>query len=139
MRLKRHMDRREFTREASLAFLSGVTISVSACGGGGGYSNPAAGTPPPATSNNPADKLGQVAANHGHIAVVTSAELVAGRALMALDIKGGASHPHAISLPAQAIVDIRDGKPVVVQSTTTDGHDHLVTFNPENPAPPTRY
>ena len=129
------MDRREFTREVSLLFLGGVTITVSACGGGG-YSNPVTRNPP---SNDPTDEPGQISANHGHSVVVTSAELVAGAALLALDIKGGATHPHAITLPAAALVDIREGKPVVVQSTTNEGHDHLVTFNPESPAPPTRY
>lgn len=35
--------------------------------------------------------------------------------------------------------EIRDGKPVQKDSTTTDGHLHAVTFNAEAPEAPSRY
>jgi hypothetical protein len=44
-----------------------------------------------------------------------------------------------VSLPAEAMSDIKAGKAVELKSTTNDGHDHIVTFNADNPAPPTRY
>ena len=134
----RRIDRREFGREASLAFLSGITVAVSACGGGGGYSSPAASsTPPPATSAT-GDKVGDVAANHGHTAIVIAAKLTAGGPVE-LDIRGNATHTHMVSLVADAIRDMRDGKKVQKESTTGDGHTHVVTFNFENPDPPVHY
>jgi hypothetical protein len=134
----RRIDRREFTKEASLAFLSGVTVTISACGGGGGggYSSPTTPNPTPTTSAG--DKVGQISDNHGHEAVITSAQLAAGNAVQ-INIEARAGHPHMVSLPAQAVVDIREGRPVETQSTTNDGHNHLVTFNANSTSPPTRY
>ncbi len=140
----RKLDRRRFTREASLAFLAGVSVTVSACGGGGGggagddgYGPPTSGTPtatpPPAGS-----KTGQVASNHGHSAVITAAELAAGGALR-LDISGTAGHPHIVELPAQAVQEVRDGRKVQKESSATDAHVHVVTFNAESPEDPREY
>lgn len=140
----RRVDRRQFGREASLAFLAGVSVTVSACGGGGGggagddgYGPPTSGTPtatpPPAGS-----KTGQVASNHGHSAVITAAQLSNGGALQ-LNIAGEAGHPHMVDLPAQAVQDIRDGKAVQKESTATDAHTHIVTFNAEAGGDPSRY
>ena len=136
----RRIDRREFAREASLAFLSGITVTVSACGGGGGYSSPAASSTPPPPTSTSGDKIGQISANHGHKAVILAAWLQAGGAVD-LDIKGDAAHTHMVSLVADAMRDIRDGKPVQKESSTgdVDGHTHMVTFNSESPAPPIRY
>jgi len=133
------MTRRDFSKDASLAFLSGVTVTLAACGGGG-YSNPAGGTPP--TTQPPAagssDEVGDVSANHGHQAVIKAAEILAG-ATISINIVGVAGHPHMVTLPEAALRDIKEGKPVLVQSTSTDGHEHTVTFNSEIPSPPTRY
>jgi len=134
----RRIDRREFAKEASLAFLSGVTVTVSACGGGGdSYSGPTTSTtPPPAGLEE-----GEISANHGHEAIITAAQLMAGGALQ-LDIAGTAGHSHIASLPAQAVQDIRDAKPVQTMTTITsapDPHSHRVTFNAESPDPPTPY
>ena len=132
----RRIDRREFAKEASLAFLTGISVTVSACGGGGGgYSSPTASTP---AATNPGDKVGQISANHLHTAMVTSAQLMAGGAID-LDIRGGATHTHTVSLVANAIADMRAGTAVQKESTSNDGHSHLVTFNPDNPNAPTRY
>lgn len=136
------IDRREFAKEASLAFLSGVTVTVSACGGGGGSysgSGPTTSTtPPPASSEE-----GEISANHGHEAIITAAQLMAGGALE-LDIAGTAGHSHVVNLPAQAVQDVRDAKPVQTMTTITTtatltAHSHRVTFNAESPDPPTEY
>jgi len=141
----RKLNRRQFTQEASLAFLAGVTVTVSACGGGGGGGdyNPAGGggttttttTLPPAPTGS---KTGQVSANHGHQAVITAAQLQAGGSVQ-IDIASSAGHSHMVNLPAQAVQDIRDGKAVQKDSTTTDAHMHTVVFNAEAPEEPTRY
>jgi hypothetical protein len=143
----RKLDRRQFTQEASLAFLAGVTVTVSACGGGGGgggegdgYS-PTGGGSTTTTTLAPApagSKTGQISANHGHQAVITAAELQAGGAVQ-IDIAANAGHSHLVNLPAQAVQEIRDGKKVQKDSTTTEGHMHTVTFNPETSEDPSRY
>ena len=137
----RKLNRRQFTQEASLAFLAGVSVTVSACGGAGGgmgdYGSPtASSTPPPSTASG--SKIGQISANHGHQAVITAAQLQAGGAL-ALDIAYQAGHSHMVNLPTQAIQQIKDGHPVQTDSTTADGHAHTVTFNAEVPEEPSRY
>lgn len=133
----RRIDRREFAKEASLAFLSGITVTVSACGGSG-YSSPATPTTMPPATNNSGNDVGEVSANHGHSAVVLAAWLQAGNAVD-LDIRGSATHSHMVSLVADAMRDLRDGKKVQKDSTSTDGHTHTVTFNTENPEPPVHY
>lgn len=132
----RELSRRRFAEEAGLAFLAGVTVSVSGCGGGGGgddYQSPTAGNPAPSGS-----KTGQVSSNHGHQAIITAAQLQAGGALQ-IDIAASAGHSHVVELPAQAVQQIRDGRPVQKDSTTTDAHQHTVTFNSESTDAPTRY
>jgi hypothetical protein len=140
----RRIERREFTREASLAFLAGVVVVISDCGGGGyggsssdGYGgNPAAANPPPTATDG--SKTGTVSANHGHVAVITAAELQAG-GVLALSIAGTAGHDHIVNLVAQAMQDIKDGKKVAKESTSTQGHTHNVTFNPDTNDPPVNY
>ena len=129
----RRMDRRRFTKE--LAFLSGVTVTIGACGGGGGYSSPTGGTPPPTTGG---DKVGQISANHGHTARITSAQIAAENAVE-INIEGTAGHPHMVALPVAAIRDLRAGRSVQTQSTSTDGHAHTVVFSGESQDPPSNY
>jgi hypothetical protein len=131
------LNRREFTREASLAFLSGVAVTVSACGGGGYGSSPTASTMPP-QGTAPGDEVGQISDNHGHEAIITAAELMEGGAVE-MDIAGTAGHSHIVRLPPEAVDDIRDGRPVRTSSTETMQHAHEVTFNPESPDPPDEY
>lgn len=137
----RKVDRRRFTQEASLAFLAGVSVTVSACGGGGGGGGqtPTSGTSAPtAPTAASGSKSGQVSSNHGHQAVITAAQLQAGGAVQ-IDIAATAGHSHIVELPAQAVQQIRDGSPVLKDSTMTDAHAHTVTFNPESTEAPSRY
>jgi hypothetical protein len=135
----RKLDRRQFTQEAGLAFLAGVSVVVSGCGGGG-YDPPTgnSGSGSGSGSSNTGDKEGTVAANHGHVAMITAAQLQAGGAVQ-IDIAGQAGHPHIVDLPAQAVEEIRAGRAVQKQSTSTDAHSHLVTFNSEASGDPSRY
>jgi hypothetical protein len=119
--------RREFTLEAVLAMLSGVVITISGCGGSN-YNNMSP-TPTPTTSPPSGDKVGQISANHGHVAIITAAKLAAGGDLVDLDIRGSASHSHFISLTAAQIGQVAANQQVSVMSTTNSGHDHTVTFN----------
>lgn len=144
----RRLDRREFTLEGVLAALSGVVITISGCGGGGGggasYSSPSApSTPAPTPAVGSSDKEGSISDNHGHSAVITAAQLVAGNAVL-LDIRGAADHTHTVTLNADAIQAVQAGGPVVTDSTSTNStsissHLHTVTFNADSAETPTRY
>jgi hypothetical protein len=127
----RKADRRTFSREALLLALSSIAISVG-CGteSGAPPSTPSPAPPPtPAPTPTPvADKTGTIADNHGHEAVITAAELLA-RDAVSLDIRGGTVHTHTVVLTSADVVSILDGRRVARESTSHNGHSHLVTFN----------
>ena len=128
MKEEKTLDRREFTLAAAMAALSGVAITISACGGGGSPSSP---TPAPTPTPAPpaaTDKTGVISSNHGHIAVITAARLTAG-ATFSLDIQGGASHPHTVELTAADLTAIVANQRVSKESSSDNGHSHSVTFN----------
>lgn len=116
------LDRREFTAQAALALLGGAVITITGCGGGG--SSPSAPSPPASGG----DRAGAVSANHGHVAVITAAQLSAAGSLT-LNIRGSATHPHTVELTAVEVAQVRDGQRVSKISTIGDSHNHNVTFN----------
>src|SRR5690348_13419990 len=65
------LTRREFTLESALAILSAATITISC--GDDNNSSTTTPTPTPTTT----DKNGTISANHGHVAVITAAQLTA--------------------------------------------------------------
>jgi hypothetical protein len=117
--------RREFTLEAALAILAGcvITISNTACGDSTPPSTP---TPAPAPAS---DVNGSVSANHGHVAVVTGAQITAGNAV-ALDIRGTATHPHTVMVSQADLTSLKNRQTVTLASSTDAGHSHTVTFTP---------
>jgi hypothetical protein len=119
------LDRREFTLAAALAVLSGVTITISACGGGG--SSPSAPSTPPPTAGS-GDKSGSISANHGHTAVITGAELAAGNAVI-VQLTVGNGHTHTLSLTAAQVMQVAANQRVSGTSSNDDAHTHVVTFN----------
>jgi len=126
-------DRREFTLQAVLAMLSGVTITVSGCGGGGGGG--VNNDPPGSPSGGPAiegDQHGSISDNHGHVAVITAIQLMAGNAV-ALDILGTATHTHRVELSSNDIQQIALGRSVSRTSSATEAHQHLVSFRTGEP------
>jgi len=125
MKEEQALGRREFALSAALAALSGVAITISACGGGGSPSSPS--SPPPGGSAG-GDKHGTVGSNHGHTATITAARL-ASPADISLDIRGQSDHPHTVMLSAAEITSIAANQRVSKESTTDDGHSHTVTFN----------
>lgn len=111
---------RRATLQAILAILSGVTITIAACG-----------------SDSPSapdgSETGAVSDNHGHSAVILSAQLTAGNGIV-LQIRGSASHPHTVDLSAAEIGQIAAGQRVSKTSSTDASadfgtHAHTVTFN----------
>jgi hypothetical protein len=129
MKETKTLDRREFTLAAIMATLSGVAITISACGGSS--SSPTSpGTPTPAPTPTPAsgDKVATISSNHGHVGVITAAQLTAA-AGVTLDIKGSADHTHTVTLSAAEITSIAGSQRVSKESSTDSSHSHTVTFN----------
>jgi len=111
--------RRQFTLQAALAMLAGVTITITACGS----TSPTAPSPPPT-----GDVTGDITSNHGHVAIITRAQLTAGNAIQ-LDIQGTATHTHLVELSQAELTAIAGGQHVTVNSTAQDLHSHSVAFN----------
>jgi len=125
------LSRRRFTRESVLALLSGVVITVTGCGSdssspttpstGDGGGNGGGG-------GNAAGVNGTVSANHGHIATVTDAQVDAGNEV-SIDIMGNADHSHSVNLTGAQLTQIGNDELVMVTSTNSQAHNHIVTFN----------
>ena len=115
--------RREFSEKALLALLSGVAVTVSACGGGGDSGSPSAPSAPA-----PGDETGTISGNHGHTALISAAQL-SGGAAVTLQIRGSASHPHSVDLSGGEVQSVAAGQRVSKSSSSEDGHTHTVTFN----------
>jgi hypothetical protein len=114
---ERFLTRREFTLESALAILSAATITISGCGGMD------LGPSPPEGSRE-----GVISSNHGHRAIVTSAELSSNNSIR-LDLRHRATHNHELTLTAPELAAIAENGQIVKVSSTTEGHSHTVTFN----------
>ena len=124
--------RREFTAQSVLTLLSGFIITVSeACGSSSSSTNPTptTTTTPSTTPATPADINGTVSANHGHVAIVTGAEITADVAVT-LNIQGTATHNHTVAIAAGDLTNLKNRQAVSITSSTDAGHQHTVTFTP---------
>lgn len=97
----------------------GVSILVQAC---------ADGVAGPDDAGDGA--VGMISLNHGHEAVLTTAQLLNGNGLR-LDITGRSTHSHHVDLTSDELRRIRNGERIVRHSSDgfDDKHDHVVTFN----------
>jgi hypothetical protein len=120
--LRQSLTRREFTLDAALAILAGcvITIADTACG---------SSTMPTPAAAPPADVNGVIAANHGHIAVITGAQITAGVGV-SLDIRGMATHTHTVTVSQSDRTALKNRQTVTTTSTTDASHSHTVTFTP---------
>ena len=122
------ISRRKFTVAAAMAVLSGVAISVSGCGGGSSGS-PASPSPTSGgTTSAGGDKTGTISSNHGHSAVITSAQLGASGGIT-LNIQGTSGHNHTVALSGAELSAIAGNQRVSKESSNDAGHTHTVTFN----------
>jgi hypothetical protein len=122
------LTRRYFTLAAAMAVLSGVAISVSGCGGDSSAS-PAAPSPTGSGSTSAGgDRTGTIGSNHGHSAVIASAQLGASGGLT-LNIQGTSSHPHTVALTGADLSAIANNQRVSKESSNDASHTHTVTFN----------
>jgi hypothetical protein len=117
------LTRREFTLEAALAILAGVSITIGGCGS----KSPTPTSPSPSPSPS-TDRTGTISANHGHTATILAAQLTAANAI-SLDIRGQATHPHTVVIAQAEMAQIAANQRVSKDSTTDSGHSHTVTFN----------
>ena len=120
-------ERRSFTVQSVLALLSGVTITIAGCGDDDSPTSPGPGPTPGGGIG------GAVSANHGHSAVIESAQLMANNAVV-LNIRGSATHPHTVELSSGDVSRIAARQRVSAVSSTDDSpdagrHNHIVTFN----------
>jgi hypothetical protein len=120
---RRSLTRREFTLDAALAILATcvITVAETACGGNSAAPTPAA-TPV-------ADVNGLVAANHGHVAVITGAQITAGGAV-SLNIQGTATHNHTVAVSQADLATLKSRQTVTSTSSTDASHSHTITFTP---------
>jgi len=120
-------DRRQFTNATLLALLSGVTVTIVGCGSSD--DSPTA----PSGGGGSGSRTGSVSANHGHNAVITSAQLTAGQGVT-LDIRGTADHPHTVVLTMAEVGQVAGGQRVSKVSSSDPSasfglHGHTVIFN----------
>ena len=83
----RELTRRNFTLDAALALLAGCVITISDACGSSSTTTP---------SRPPADVTGVISANHGHVAVGSTAQMTAGAALSLSSAPARASVRHRI-------------------------------------------
>ena len=112
------LSRRAFGVAAALVVLATVTITITGCDGGGDL-----GPSPPAGSRE-----GVVSDNHGHRAIVEAAALSSSSAIT-IDMRHRATHNHELTLTPLDLASISENGRVVKVSSTTEGHNHTVTFN----------
>ncbi len=69
-----------------------------------------------------------IATNHGHAIMVDGADIIAG-VEKTYDIRGGSNHPHDVVVTAAMFAMLKNGTPIMVTSSVTGGHTHLVTVS----------
>ncbi|MDB5104998.1 MAG: hypothetical protein JWP91_2687 [Fibrobacteres bacterium] len=113
--------RRRFIGAAAAALFAGVAIQITGC-------TTDDKADPPATGEG--DKTATISDNHPapHKAVITKAQLSAGGAVT-LDIQGAADHGHSLALTAEQVATIKAGTMVMLNSTVTGAHQHMIMFN----------
>ena len=113
------MGRRKFLSLAASSVAVGAILALQGCSSGSSTST----TPTPSAT----DKVGAISSNHGHSVTLTAAQQQAGVAVT-LATSGG-THKHTLSLTAENVVAAAAGTKVSQETSTTNGHSHMVTFN----------
>ena len=113
--------RREFLTGAVAGPLAGLAVLSAACGDDGGGVSVDAAEPSCLTNGTSVVITG----NHGHVLMVTVADIQAA-ADLTYDI-GGGDHTHSVTLTQQHFRLLASNQPVMVRSTTDLGHSHPIT------------
>ena len=118
------------TRKAFCARLAGasVVLLVQACGGGGSSSNDEVPNPAPVPGPKPnAACTDTIAANHGHVLTIASADLDS-LIPTVYNIQGGAVHNHVVTLALADLRALKAGTTVTVISSNAAGHEHSISI-----------
>lgn len=121
--------RRAFLATLSGALVATLVVQITGCN----TADPVSSGAPPGDGNNcglgkvAVDRTGAISANHGHVAVVTTAQQDAGVAFN-LSIQGSGNHDHIVALTTQDVAALKAGNQVVKTSSNVNGHTHTVTF-----------
>lgn len=123
--------RREFLGTLARFTIAGLVIGLVGCTTepeteSSAQPAPGGGCPQPGLAKPAADRSGTIASNHGHVAIVTTAQQD-GTAFN-LSIQGSSGHDHTLALTTQDLADLKAGTQVVKTSSTGGGHTHVVTF-----------
>lgn len=110
-------------RKAFLTGVAGITVTfvVTACGG----DDSSGGTGGEGDGNCTDDVDIAITSNHGHDMHIASADFDAGQS-KTYSIKGTSDHDHTVTLTAQDFSDLKSGKKVVKESTSSAGHSHPI-------------
>ena len=116
------IDRKEFC--AGLLG-GGAALWLGGCGGGGSYSAPA---PPPVPAATCGASGTAIAGNHGHALNLPSSDL-GSTVDKTYSLQGAADHDHTLVLSAAQLQQLKPGATVVMTSSTTNAHSHVVTVS----------
>jgi hypothetical protein len=110
------LDRKEF-----LTGIAGVTVTliVTTCGGDDSQGNSGGGGD--GNCNDGIDVT--ITNNHGHALSIAAADFEAGQS-KTYSIRGTSDHDHSLILAAADFTDLKNGKTITKESTTSSGHTH---------------
>lgn len=94
-------------------------------GGGGGTDAGGDGSTDLAGEMGGAGCMATIAANHGHVLMVSSADVTAG-ADKTYSIKAAATHDHMVTVTKAQFAMLKAGMTVTVTTTSTNMHMHMV-------------
>lgn len=134
--------RKQFLRRLvqAAAGLVGVATAGGCSDGtatGGGPIDPDAAPPSSDAAPPPSDAahvasctlngtISAIAANHGHVLVVSKADVAAGAA-KTYDIRGTADHAHSVTVTTAMFTMLRGNTAIATTSSADSGHSHMVT------------
>ncbi len=116
------------TRKQFLMTLVGAAgaAAFAACGGDDGGGTQDSGVAKSCTTNG---TTVSIASNHGHVLMVSAADVTAG-ADKTYDITGSSAHSHSVTVTAANFTSLKNNPAMSVQVTSTSGggHTHMVTI-----------
>ena len=118
------------SRKAFCARLAGgaAVLLVQACGGGGDSSSNEVPNPAPVPGPKPgAACTDTIAANHGHVLTIATADLDS-LIPTVYNIQGGAVHNHVVTLALADLRALKAGTAVTVISSNAAGHEHSISI-----------
>lgn len=114
------LTRKEFLG-SMIGLASGAAGAVLLVGCGGDEASGDAG----ATSCSMNGSTTEIGGNHGHMLVVSKADIAAGVS-KTYDITGSADHAHSVAIGASFFAMLQNNMAVTTSSSTVDSHSHSI-------------